>query len=248
MNPALPLDGKTILVTGASSGIGAASVKALAQAGARVLLTGRNQTAIQQRLEELPGIGHQGIVHDLLDPTAFQTLWETFEGPLDGMLHAAGTLKPCLAELAKPAEREQTLQLHLFFPQDFLREGLKRKRWNAPASIVWISSLSTTRPAIGYLHYTMAKAALEAACRQWALELAKKQIRINLVRPGLIRTPMSDQTLGMFTEAERNALYQKPPLGAGTPEDIAQAALFLLSETSRWTTGTAMDCDGGTSL
>lgn len=248
MQPALPLDGKTILVTGASSGIGQSSVKVLAHAGARVILSGRNREAIEHLIGELPGSGHQGVVRDLLAPDSYQTLWKEIDGSLDGMLHAAGTLKPSLAELARPADREQTLQLHLFFPQDFLREGLKLKRWNSPASIVWISSLSTIRPAVGYLHYTMAKAALEAACRQWALELAKKQLRINLIRPGLIRTPMSDQTLGMFTEAERNALYQKPPLGAGTPQDVAHTALFLLSEASRWITGTAIDCDGGASL
>ncbi len=224
-----------------------AIARQLDRIGYKLILTGRNPQALQSLSNGLTG-KHQYLEADLLPDESINRLWQRIDGALHGMVHAAGILKPALAELAKPEDRTDCYRIHLDFPQDFLRAGLKQKRWYNGSSIVWLSSLSVRHPAVGFLHYTTAKAALEAAARQWALELAKFSIRVNTVAPGLIETPMSERVLAHFSAEEKQQAYAKTPLGAGAPVDVAHAVTFLLSADSRWITGTTLTCDGGASL
>jgi NAD(P)-dependent dehydrogenase (short-subunit alcohol dehydrogenase family) len=215
-----------------------AIARLLDRSGHKLILTGRNSQVLQSLSDTLSGT-HQYIESDLQHEGSIDSLWQQIDGSLDGMVHAAGTLKHTLAELAKPSDRVDCYRL---------RTGLKLRRWRNGASIVWISSLSVRNPAIGFLHYTTAKAALEAAARQWALELAGRQIRVNTVAPGLIETPMSERVLAHCSAEEKKQIYAQSPLGAGTVDDVAHAVAFLLSTESRWITGTTLACDGGASL
>jgi NAD(P)-dependent dehydrogenase (short-subunit alcohol dehydrogenase family) len=231
-----------VLVTGASGGIGRAVVKALSARGAAVLAQGRSGRALEALANEAPGT--VALPCELLRPIEQRALvrdaWEILGG-LDALVQCAGMAKHQPALEIDPRTLEETFALNTFVPillaREFASTLIKHRREGA---IVSVSSTLASRPAPNTLVYAASKAALDQAMRTLALELAPKAIRVSVVSPGIVATPM----VGGRDAAHLLALH---PIGRlGTPEEVAQAILYLLE--ARWATGTVLVLDGGLTL
>jgi NAD(P)-dependent dehydrogenase (short-subunit alcohol dehydrogenase family) len=242
---------QNILVTGASSGIGAATAIRLAAAGARLVLVGRDADRLQQTLTALVGTGHLSYQCDLTDEIAVIDLLKTIKteiSELHGMAHCAGNhwLKPL--QLTDSASLREMMDSHVGSSISLAR-GLISSRL-APktgCAIVWISSVAALQGGAGSLAYAAAKGAMISAMRVLAVELARRKIRINIVIPGVVQTPQSAAFLSQLTPEQVESIAKEHLLGLGEPDDVAAAIQFLLSADARWITGTTLVVDGGLS-
>jgi NAD(P)-dependent dehydrogenase (short-subunit alcohol dehydrogenase family) len=242
---------QNILVTGASSGIGAATALRLASAGARLVLVGRDADRLQQTFTALTGNGHLSYQCDLTDETATIDLLKTIRtevSELHGMAHCAGNhwLKPL--QLTDNASLHEMLDSHVG-SSIILARGLLSSRLTPKSgcAIVWISSVAALQGGAGSLAYAAAKGAMISAMRVLAVELARRKIRINTVVPGVVQTPQSAAFLSQLTPEQIESIAKEHLLGLGEPEDVAAAIQFLLSADARWITGTTLVIDGGLS-
>jgi len=238
-------DGKTVLVTGASSGIGRACALRLGAEGARVVLVGR-------RVDQLKAVGVAGshifCALDLTDPAAVQqelVRLKSEVGPIDGWLLAAGVhaIRPLMME--SYASIESILRANVLGTLGFLALALKARMVARAGAILLLSSIAATAGGPGLVAYAASKGALEAATRSLALELASQVIRVNALAPGVVRSPMSENYLARLTREQSQSLESDHPLGFGTPEDLAACASFMLSDEARWITGAVIAIDGG---
>jgi NAD(P)-dependent dehydrogenase (short-subunit alcohol dehydrogenase family) len=167
---------------------------------------------------------------------------------LDGVVYAAGVAPVAPVRYLKDVDFDTCLNVNTVAPLLLIRDLLKKKKLKAGASIVWISSVASSRGAAGYAAYAASKAALEASSRCLALELAPKGMRVNCIAPGMIDTNMSDLAADRISAEAIEQHMQGYPLGAGQPIDVAAAVAFLLSDESRWITGICLPVDGGFSI
>ena len=241
------LTGKTILVTGASSGIGKATAIECSRLGAKIVALGRNEKRLQETLGLLEGEGHQTFSADLTDQTAVDALVDKIPA-IDGLVNAAGIATTLLFQFAKPEKIRNIFDVNFFAPVEFTRSLLKKKRINKGGSIVFLSSIDGTLNAhVGNSTYSATKGALLSIAKGMAVELATKGIRVNCLIPGMTETPLihGDSITQEQLEADKK-LY---PLGRyGRPEEIAYGAIYLLSDASSFTTGTGLVMDGGFTL
>ena len=243
------LEGRCILVTGASSGIGRGIAVACAKMGATVVLSGRNENRLQETLSELEGEGHLVLCGDLnLEDTRKEMVEKMPE--LNGVVHCAGISQIQMAKFMDLSSLEGIFNTNVFSPLMLNTLLLKKKKIQKNASIIFISSISGVyRSQVGEGGYGATKAALAGFVKSLALELAPQGIRVNTIHPGVVETPLlalSNDTLG---EEELEALKQKYPLKRfGQPEDIANCAVYLLSDASSWMTGSNILIDGGFTL
>lgn len=236
------LQGKMILVTGASSGIGAAVALALAEQGARLVLTGRDKSRLALTAQRHPSITR--IAADLCVAAERNFLVDNTEA-LDGICHCAGISAPFPVKFVREKQQSQIMDINFSAPSLLTSALLYKKKLNVGASIVFVSSIASAFAYKGGSMYSASKAALEAYSRNIAIEHASQRIRTNCIRPGIVRTGIYDETTRIYGEklmAEHNDFY---PLGIGEPEDVASLALFLLSRASRWMTGANITLDGG---
>ena len=243
------LEGKCILVTGASSGIGRGIAVACAKMGAMVVLSGRNENRLQETLSELEGEGHLVLCGDLNSEDTRKEMVEKMPG-LNGVVHCAGISQIKMAKFMDHSSLEGIFNTNVFSPLMLNTLLLKKKKIQKNASIIFISSISGVyRSQVGEGGYGATKAALAGFVKSLALELAPQGIRVNTIHPGVVETPLlavSNDTLG---EEELEALKQKYPLKRfGKPEDIANCAVYLLSDASSWMTGSNILIDGGFTL
>lgn len=243
------LEGKCILVTGASSGIGRGITVACAQMGATVVLSGRNENRLQETLSLLEGEGHMVLCGDLNSEDTRKEMVEKMPG-LNGVVHCAGISQIQMAKFMDQSSLEGIFNTNVFSPLMLNTLLLKKKKIQKNASIIFISSISGVyRSQVGEGGYGATKAALSGFVKSLALELAPQGIRVNTIHPGVVETPLlalSNDTLG---EEELEALKQKYPLKRfGKPEDIANCAVYLLSDASSWMTGSKILIDGGFTL
>ena len=237
------LAGKTILVTGASSGIGRAIAIACAQAGASVVLNGRNQERLQSTLEVLAGEGHLVIAADLVDATQRQALAEQVP-VLDGVVHCAGIGSRVLCKMLEEQDVNRVMQANFEAPVLLQAELLREKKIAKEASIVFIASAAATMPSVGNAIYSASKAATIAYAKCLAQELANRKIRVNCISPAMVWT---DLALVGATEEQLHEAEQNYPLKRyAQPEDITGAAIYLLSDAAAWVTGSNMELTGGT--
>lgn len=243
MNP-YSLDGKHILVTGASSGIGRAIAVAVSNAGAELSLVGRNR----ERLEGTAGMlgGDPQILQ--IDLTDEQATAETFaELPkLSGLVHAAGILKTIPVKFIAREDYRELFDTNLYSVMHVVRSLLLKKKIAKESSLLFISSIGSALGTPGHALYSASKAGLVSYARVLATELAPRKIRVNTLSPGMVHTPLL-QAMGI-SQDDFDADEDKYPLGYGSPDDVAHAAVYFLSPAARWLTGTNLILDGGRTL
>jgi NAD(P)-dependent dehydrogenase (short-subunit alcohol dehydrogenase family) len=239
------LEGKHILVTGASSGMGRVFCQMIAKEGATISLIARNEERLKETLSKMDGEGHDYYVCDLTDEEQLKATIAQLKA-VDGVVFCAGINDYVPLKFVKQEKLERIFQTN-FYSQVILTQMLvKKKLINKNSSLVYISSLSSVLGVAGTLLYASSKAALNSAVRVIASELAPQGIRANAICPGIVRTEMlSGTNIDENTFIKQEADY---PLGLGTPEDVGHAVLFHLSDGSRWLTGNCMVIDGGYSL
>lgn len=239
------LKGKTILVTGASSGIGAATAVECSKMGANVIVTGRNEERLKKTFDHLDisfGANHLMIIADLADETSVNSLVEQ-TGILDGVVNNAGVNRVKPVTFIKQDDFDYVFQSNAWAAVNLTRSLCRKKKLRKNSSIVFTSSVSAFFNAPGRALYAGSKAALTAFMRSFAVELSDKGIRANAVHPGLVETKLIAENL---TEEElQNNLKEYPLNRFGKPEDVAWAIIYLLSDASAWVTGTSMIVDGG---
>lgn len=243
MNNRFSLSGKTILVTGASSGIGRAIAIACAEAGARLILNGRNQVRLQSTLESLAGEGHEAIQADLTDAEQRTYLVELLQ-QLDGVVHCAGIGSRVLCKMLEEEDVHHVMNTNFEAPALLQAELLRGKKIAKDASIVFIASAAATMPSIGNAIYSASKAALIAYAKCLAQELATRKIRVNCISPAMVWTDLA--LVGATEEQLREAEQSYPLKRYAQPEDIAPMAVYLLSNDASWLTGSNYELTGGT--
>ncbi len=239
------LEGKHILVVGASSGMGRVFSRMISEEGATLSILARNEERLNTTLSELSGEGHTKVVCDITNEDQVKEAVSQMT-PLDGVVFCAGISEYVPVKFVSTEKIEKIFQTNYFGHISVLRMLLKKKLLNKGASLVFISSLSSVVGVPGTLMYASSKAAINSAVKVLASELAPQQMRVNAICPGIVKTEMlssTNLTEEQFAEQEKNY-----PLGLGTPEDVGYAVLYHLSDGSRWLTGNIMILDGGNSL
>jgi len=246
MNPFSLID-KTILITGASAGIGRSIAVVCSQMGANLIITGRNSVRLSETLDLLEGKNHQKFCADLTNQNDMQTLVESLP-KLDGMVSNAGIAKPLVLQLAEAEDVTEVLQINALAPIHLTRLLLQNKKLNKSASLVYISSINGNNcSSIGSSLYAASKSALTGFMKGVALELAPRGIRTNCINPGMIQTDLFKT--GNIGEEEFEQDRLKYPLKRyGKPEEVAYAAVYLLSDATQWITGSSLLIDGGYTL
>ncbi len=246
MNNPFSLENKSILVTGASSGIGKEVAISIAKMGAAVILNGRNV----ERLNEVAKIINKNstiiVSGDLTESTTIKTLVETIP-KLDGLVHAAGIMRLLPFKFIASNDLNEMMNINFTAPTLLSLELVKKKKINNNASIVYISSI--TGSLIGSKAnsmYAASKGAVSGMVKGMAIDLAKKNIRVNEVAPGMIETSGAFEIENVVSKDAILEDKKKYPLGTyGQPEDVANACVYLLSSASKWITGTKIVVDGG---
>ncbi len=243
MNNPFTLSGKTILVTGASAGIGRGIAIACAGMGAQVIVTGRNTERLQETLALLEGVGHTYIAADLTIDAERTALVEQLP-VLDGVVQCAGVGSRVPCKMLSQADLDYVMKPNAEAPMLLQAQLLSEKKITKQASVVFIASAAATMPSAGNAVYSASKAALVAYAKCLAQELAPRQIRVNCISPTMVWTDLA--LVGATVEQLDEAQKQYPLKRYGKPEDIANLAIYLLSDASAWMTGSNIEITGGT--
>ena len=243
------LEGKTILVTGASSGIGKATAIECSKMGAKLVITGRNEERLRETFEQLEGDGHVQIIAELTNDDDVKRL--VADCPqLNGLVLCAGRGMTLPLQFCTKEKYNSVFEVNFFAPAEVLRLLTKCKKLIKGASVVVVSSLAGLfkgRISPGNGSYGASKAAITSIAMYAARELASKRIRVNVVHPAMVNTPLING--GALTQEQKNADMAKYPLGRyGEPNDIAHGIIYLLSDASSWVTGHSLVIDGGVTI
>lgn len=245
-NNPFSLQGKTILVTGASSGIGQATAIACAQMGADVVITGRDAERLQATAD-LMGEAKGQIVADLIVQEDVEKLVAALP-PLDGAVLCAGNSTTLPLQFGTREKFDDMFDVNFFAPVELLRLMYKKKVLQKGASVVLIASIGGTHSFMpGNGVYGASKAALNSVMKYAAREYASRKVRVNSICPGMVDTPLIHR--GTITEEQLAEDAKRYPLGRyGRPDDIAHGAIYLLSDAASWLTGHDLVIDGGFSI
>lgn len=239
------LNNKKILVTGASSGIGSVIAIECSKMGANVIITGRSEERLLNTFKLLQGDNNKYVLADLSLKEGLDFLVDQIPN-LDGVVHCAAILKKLPLKFINEKAWLETMETNLFAPALLSQRLVKKSKVNDGASIVFISSIAASVASFGNISYMASKGAINSLARGMALELATKKIRVNYIQPALIRTNLTDKAM---SQEDLDNYVQRFPLGRfGKPEEVAYTAIFLLSDATKWITGTSITVDGGVTL
>jgi len=241
------VEGKTILITGAASGIGKATAIQCAEMGARVILLDLNEDGLKHILAELPPGSAE--IH-AINLTDYDGLCSVVSGlpKLDGVASNAGIFYSMMAKLSDKKDMEKIFSINTFSHINLIQQLMVQKKLNKGASIVFTSSMSGVFcGAVGGSLYGATKSALAGYAKALAIELAPRGIRVNTIHPGMINTPLiHSAALSQDVLDEDKKNY---PLGRyGEPEEVAYSIVYLLSDATKWMTGSQLLIDGGFSV
>ncbi|MGF1747125.1 SDR family NAD(P)-dependent oxidoreductase [Vibrio cionasavignyae] len=243
------LKNKTVMITGASSGIGRATAQIFSEQGARVIAVGRSKIRLAQTVESLYGDSHISFECELSEPNSVESMFKevcAVVGELDAVVHCAGIQKTLPLQALKEIDFDQVFDTNVKSAQFIAKSYRKRNRHNNQgSSLIYLSSVAAVcgEPAIST--YSASKAALQGLSKSIASELARNKIRVNCIAPGVVKTEMAEQLFSQLTMEQYEVIKNKHMIGLGTPEDVANAALYLASDLSKWVTGTTLYVDGG---
>lgn len=241
--------GNTFLITGAGSGIGRASAIRLAAEGSRIVAVDRDSPRLKDIYSTLPEGSHMMCLIDTTDETALNHMATELRKEnimLDGIVHCAGIhwLRPL--QLTDNKSLLEMLNSHVVSSIALTRAVIAGHLLSKEgASVILLSSAAALRGGAGTVAYSAAKGALISAARVLAVELARRKVRVNVIAPGVVRTPQSEAFLSGLTAEQVQSINTDHLLGIGEPEDIAGVVAFLLSKDARWITGTTVVVDGG---
>lgn len=242
------LEGKTILVTGASSGIGQSVAIECSKMGATMIITGRNKDRLDETFQQLEGEGHHKIIADISQMEDLKSLVAQIP-KVDGISHNAGigNVKP--VKYINHDDLQSIVETNTFGPILLTQMMYKEKKINKNSSIVFTSSLCGVYCVhFGESIYATSKGALSGFAKAAALEMAANGIRINCVNPSIIRTHIFD-SLAIYNEEQLEEKMKSYPLRRlGTPTDVSWAIIYFLSDASSWVTGNDLKIDGGYTL
>jgi NAD(P)-dependent dehydrogenase (short-subunit alcohol dehydrogenase family) len=243
------LEGKRILITGASSGLGRAIAIACSLMGAKVVGVGRDLARLEQTRQMLTEPSSHVMVNaDLTQASDRERLIVGLEESVDGVVHGAGISRLSPVRLMTQAHLDELMGINVHAPM-LLNQGLLRnKRIADEGSILFIASIAAHIGVAGVAGYSGTKGALLAMARCLALEVAKRKIRVNCLSPSLVETPLFLSMVEMSGIESMEQQRNNHPLGFGKPEDVANASVFFLSPASRWITGTTLVMDGGLTI
>jgi len=237
------LEGKTILVTGASSGIGQSIAVIISKMGASVMITARNRQRLQTTLNLMEGENHKVFPADLMNEEQIANLVSELP-KLDGIVHCAGVGDRTFCKELDEATYDKVLDCNLKSPVMLQTSILKGKKLQKGASIVFIASMAAKYPSVGHAAYSASKGGIISYSKCLGLELASRQIRVNCICPAMVWTDLIIQ--GNVTKEVLEEAQLKYPLKRyGKPEDIAYLTVYLLSDVSGWMTGSCVDISGG---
>lgn len=244
----LPLEGRRVLVTGASSGIGRATAQMASERGATLALVGRNRAELASTLDSLSGSGHIAEVFDLDDHAGIPELVSGLArqlGGIDVLVNTAGIHSIAPIRRIDPADVSASLSTNVtaavVLASAFASRTIEKNR----GAVIFLSSAVGLVGQAGVSVYSASKGALIALTKSLALELARDGVRVNCVCPGIVETELTSRIASQIGKEALDSIRHEHPLGFGTAEDVASAVLYLASDEARWITGAALVVDGG---
>jgi len=249
MDSIFDLKNKNIIVTGASSGIGRQCAVTFSQLGANVILIARNKERLKETYNKLDIGNHLIISQDITEYDKLKEIVNTAVdkiGKISGFVHSAGIEMTVPLRSMTPSYYENMFATNVISGFELVRIISKKKYLDEKgASFVFISSVMGILGQAGKVGYCSSKGALISGAKAIALELVKKNIRVNCILPGVVETEMSNKIFENLPEESKKSIINMHPLGLGRPEDIAYACTYLLSDFAKWVTGTNLIVDGG---
>jgi NAD(P)-dependent dehydrogenase (short-subunit alcohol dehydrogenase family) len=243
MNP-FSLKNKKILITGASSGIGAEAALTCAKMGATVILTARNRERLKKTYNLLPEGNHSIIGADLtINEEIEELVYQITQ--IDGIVHSSGIVRPFPVKFIGTKQIDEMFNINYKGPVLLTSKLFRAKKIKKGASLVFMSSISSKFPHKGGALYSGTKAALNTYSKTIALEYASQKIRSNVISAAMVKTPLFEEAEKAITKEMMDKHGEQYPLGFGEPKDIANAIVYLLSNASKWITGTELVMDGG---
>lgn len=234
---------KTILVTGASSGIGRQTAISCSKMGARLVITGRNEARLNETSANLTGDDNIIIPADLTDEESIRNLVSQLPS-LDGIVHCAGIGHRKPAKFIDTEDIDTVMNTNFKAAVLLQSAVLQKKKLNKNGSVVFIASKAADFPSVGNAVYSASKGAIISYAHCLALELAPRNTRVNCICPAMVWTDLITQDEVTIEELKESEA-QYPLKRYGKPEDIANLSVYLLSEASGWMTGTSIDITGG---
>ena len=241
------LEGKTILVTGASSGIGQSTAIECSKLGATLVVTARNAERLQSTLSQLDGDGHAQVIAELTNGEDIRRLVDACP-MLDGLVLCAGKGLTLPFKFCTRDKFDEMFAVNYFAPVELLRLLVRSKKIRKGASVVFVSSVGGVSSFdIGNSIYGATKAAMSSTMKFCALELSGHGIRVNSVNPGMVETPLIHRSNRTDEELAKDK-SRYPLKRYGTPIDVAHGIIYLLSNASAWVTGQSLVIDGGITI
>ncbi|ADE53544.1 SDR family NAD(P)-dependent oxidoreductase [Coraliomargarita akajimensis] len=243
---AFSLEGETALITGGGSGLGFGMAQCFIQAGAEVILAGRNEATLSEAVEQL-GEGARYIVHDVTELDKADELIEQ-AGDVSILVNNAGVHLKMPAVDTTPEEFNTVMQTHVNAAQALSRAALPRMLERKHGSILFTASMTAIMGMPSVIAYSAAKSALVGMTRALTAEVASEGVRVNAIAPGWIESPMLRKAISGDEERTNKILSRTPMKRFGDPEDIGWAAVYLCSPAAKFVSGVLLPVDGGAAI